>query len=358
VTVGFFSPLPPQRTGVAEYSAHLLDALRVHGDVRLNVSGDVNLYHIGNNHLHSDIYRRALNEPGVIVLHDAVLHHFLLGQLTRNEYIAEFTLNYGSWTAALAADLWNARGLSASDPRYFEHPMLKRICEAATSVIVHNPAAARIVRAHAPQATVVEIPHLHFPEPPSSDADVVEVRRRLSVRPLELLCGLFGHLRESKRVRSVIDACGRAGVRLLIAGNCPNNLEKALGPLLHAPHVIRCGYTSEAEFRELTHAVDVCANLRYPAAGETSGISIRLMGAGKAVLVTNSEENNRLPEAACVRIEPGVAERDHLTAALHWLREVPSHARAIGVRAAAYIRQEHAPSSVSAAYWSVLRASA
>ena len=59
-------------------------------------------------------------------------------------------------------------------------------------------------------------------------------------------------------------------------------------------------------------AVDACINLRYPAAGETSGIAIRLMGIGKPVLMTDRPECSRFPEDACMRIAPGVAERDSL----------------------------------------------
>ncbi|MDZ4801892.1 MAG: hypothetical protein SGI92_27370 [Bryobacteraceae bacterium] len=355
---GFFAPLPPARTGVADYAAHLLTALRQQGEVRTNAPGTVNLYHLGNNQLHAEIYRAALRHPGVIVLHDAVLHHFALGHLSRNEYLAEFTYNYGAWTAGLAADLWASRATSASDPRYFAHPLIRRVCETSRAVIVHNPAAARIVRSHAREARVFEIPHLLFPEPTPSDADLVEVRHRLGVRPLEPLCGLFGHLRESRRVRSVIEACGRAGMRLLVAGPCSSDLAKALAPYFAQPWVIRRDYSSANDFRLLTHAVDICANLRYPAAGETSGISVRLMGAGKAVLVTDSEENARYPETSCVRIESGLAERDHLTAVLDWLKQFPAHARAIGARAADHVRREHDPARVAEACWSVLRAAA
>ncbi len=360
MTVGFYSPLPPARTGIADYSAHLLAALRDAGggEIRENRPGDLNLYHLGNNQLHAGIYREALRRPGVIVLHDAVLHHFALGHLTRDEYLAEFVHNYGEWSMDLATDLWARRATSASDPRYFEYPLLRRICESAKAVIVHNPAAVRVVRRHAPDARVIEIPHLLFATPDPPQAEVLEVRAGLGVRPLEPLVGLFGHLRESKRVRTVVEACRDAGIRLLIAGSCPNDLAKALEPYLAEPHVIRRDHTDESEFQRLTHAVDICANLRYPSAGETSGISIRLMGAGKAVLVTDSEENSRYPETACVRIEPGLAERDHLTAVLEWLKRFPSHAQAIGTRAADHIRREHAPSRVADAYWSALRAAA
>ena len=88
---------------------------------------DVALYHVGNNQLHRAIYRRALADPGVVVLHDAVLQHFFLGSLDREAYVEEFIYNYGEWIARLAGDLWNNRARSAADPRYFEYPMLKRI---------------------------------------------------------------------------------------------------------------------------------------------------------------------------------------------------------------------------------------
>ena len=83
--VGFFSPLPPAATGVADYSATLLPFLRSSGTVDIAPETcDVALYHVGNNTLHRDIYQRALTHPGVVVLHDAVLQHLLLGMLDAN----------------------------------------------------------------------------------------------------------------------------------------------------------------------------------------------------------------------------------------------------------------------------------
>jgi hypothetical protein len=110
MTAGFFSPMPPARTGVADYSAALLKELRRSGSVRLNDSGaDARLYHLGNNQLHRSIYERALAQPGVVVLHDAVLQHFFLGWLTETEYVAEFIHNYGEWNRGFAERLWRNR---------------------------------------------------------------------------------------------------------------------------------------------------------------------------------------------------------------------------------------------------------
>ena len=57
--------------------------------------------------------------------------------------------------------------------------MLKRIATVSRVVVVHNPAAAAVVRKHAPDARVVEIPHL-FPRP------ALPVSRRSGPRPIPL----------------------------------------------------------------------------------------------------------------------------------------------------------------------------
>src|SRR6185295_18852761 len=123
--VGFFSPLPPAPTGVAEYAAALLPLLRSFGVVEIAPEEcDVALYHVGNNALHRDIYLRALRHPGVVVLHDAVLQHLLLGVLGANEYVEEFVYNYGEPCRDLGRQLWEQRARSGADVRYFARPML------------------------------------------------------------------------------------------------------------------------------------------------------------------------------------------------------------------------------------------
>src|SRR5688572_4488253 len=250
MTVGFYSPLPPARTGVADYSAALLTALQRHGNVEIAPQkSDVPLYHIGNNHLHAAIYHRALEDPGVVVLHDAVLHHFLLGQLDERAYIEEFVYNYGEWNRGLAADLWKSRGSSAADSRYFEYPLLRRLAERARAIVVHNPAAAAIVRQHAPAARIEEIPHLFSPPALPSPADALRYRPQLGVDPGTFLFGVFGYLRESKRLTNVLEAFQSARGALLVAGQfVSTDLERAVEPLLRLPGVIRLPYLSEREF--------------------------------------------------------------------------------------------------------------
>jgi glycosyltransferase involved in cell wall biosynthesis len=367
VTVGFFSPLPPARTGVADYSAELLRALAPLGSVKVNARHaaagiDVALYHLGNNGLHREIYNRALATPGVAVLHDAMLHHFFLGGGNEREYIAEFVYNYGPWSEDLAHELWRRRSRSAADPEYFRYPMLKRVVERSRAVIVHNPRAAELMRQHVREATVYEIPHLFaLPADVPSQSEVIRWRAARGIAPHVFLVGVFGHLRESKRLMALLRAFQRArrsaDMLLLIAGDfASSDLARAAEPLLgNDAGILRIGYLEERDFWLCSSAVDACINLRYPMAGETSGIAIRLMGLGKPVMLTAGEEIARFPESACVRVDPGQAEEEMLAEYLVWLARHPEDSRAIGQRAAMHIREHHAPARAAELYWQALQ---
>jgi glycosyltransferase involved in cell wall biosynthesis len=322
---------------------------------------DVALYHVGNNALHRGIYQRALTHPGIAVLHDAVLQHLLLGMLDRNEYIEEFVYNYGEpdgdRARELGRQLWEQRARSGADARYFARPMLKRLATASRAIIVHNPAAARRVCEHAPQARVIEIPHLFERPALPSPEETARFRESLGLTPATLLIGTFGHQRETKRLAVLLRAFQRAGAnaRLLVSGEfVSSTFENAIAPLLDHPGVIRTGYLPEPELWRYAAATDLCVNLRYPSAAETSGIAVRMMGIGKPVVFTASEALDRIPANACLRLDVGPEEEQMLAGYIAWLAGTREAGLEIGRRAAAHIAQYHAPEKVAREYWNVL----
>jgi len=360
VTIGYWAPLPPARTGVSDYAAALLEAMRRHAPVKVNAPGDIDLYQMGNNQLHRQIYARALAHPGVVILHDAVLQHFMLGSLTEAGYVAEFRYNYGEWSEETARRLWATRSRSASDPAFFRYPMLRRLAERSLAIIVHNPAAAAMVRNHSSTARVSIIRHLHIPQPPPAACDVSRLRAELGVPAHEFLLGVFGHLRESKRIASVLRAFRIARevapVRLLIAGDFVSaDYARALEPLLATAGVIRRPHLTDAAFLLHAAATDACISLRYPSAGETSGITVVLMGLDKPVLLTDSPEND-YPTDACIRVSAGLSEEEELTAQIIALAARSHQARRIGENAAAFIATEHDPNRAALTCLAILRA--
>ena len=143
------SPLPPDRSGVADFTARLVEMLSGDFEVEARREGapewlaaaDVRLYQMGNNSLHAGAYEATLAYPGVVELHDSVLHHFYLGRLSHEEYVAEHVYNGGESTRSRAERLWAKRGRSTIDEEFFSTPLLKRVVDSAERVIVHNPAA-------------------------------------------------------------------------------------------------------------------------------------------------------------------------------------------------------------------------
>jgi hypothetical protein len=142
---------------------------------------------------------------------------------------------------------------------------------------------------------------------------------------------------------------------LLIAGQfVSTDLERAVAPMLGAPGVLRLPFLPEREFWLAARAVDACINLRYPAAGESSGIAVRLMGIGKPVLLTEGLESAPFPEDGCVRIAAGVAERDSLWHHMVLLTSMAAVARTIGHRGAAHIAAHHGVEQIGKRFWDLL----
>jgi glycosyltransferase involved in cell wall biosynthesis len=357
--VGLYSPLPPVRSGVADYAAALLGALG--GDVVVGADGDVNLYQMGNNGLHAGIYERALARPGVVVLHDAVLHHFHLGYLDRARYVEEFVYCYGGWYRGMAEELWAGRAASGAAERYFRWPMVKRLAERALAVVVHNEGAAAMVRREAPGTRVEVIPHLPLAAPAVDGVAVERWRVERGVAPSHTLFGVMGYLRESKRVMAVLRVFARLRERrkdvwLLLAGEAGgSDLARAMAFYDGAEGVVREGHLGEVEFQMRAAACDVGVNLRYPAAGESSGLTARWLRLGRPVLVSDAAENRELPEAACPRVATGLGEEEELEALMEWMAESAVRRRECGRLGAEWAGEAMRLEAIAERYWRVLR---
>jgi glycosyltransferase involved in cell wall biosynthesis len=362
VIVGYHAPLPPAPTGVADYAAALLAELEKLCEVRTHAGeASVHLYQLGNNHLHGAIYDRALATSGVVLLHDANLHHFYLGRLTGEEYVREFAAQYGAWHEATARQLFVERALSAADPRYFQFPMLGKVLAGARAVIVHNRAAAVEVLRHSGgrDLPVEVIPHLMPPAPAPREGRVARLRERYAIAPSEFVLGVFGHLRPTKRIAAILRAFqaararGVRQLRLVIAGE-PVSREWDDAFDWRQPGLIRLGFLPGAEFWDWAHLVDAGVNLRYPSSSETSGIALRLMAAGKPVIVTAGEEWSGMPEGAVIPIGGGLGEQDELCFWMDRLAVERAWCRSVGTAARAHLERVHAPAAVARQVLAVL----
>jgi glycosyltransferase involved in cell wall biosynthesis len=287
------------------------------------------------------------------------LQHLMLGTLSHEEYIKEWVHNYGVWRRELGEELWDGRGKSAVDPRYFQFAMLRSGVERSRGVIVHNPGAAVMARAHG-ATKVFTIPHFFDSEEGPGDSEAMAFRQGMGIDPAVRLFGIFGFLRETKRVPACMTAFRRLHAlrpwtALLIAGDAvSNDLARLLESEEKHPSIYRTGHLSDRELKNAAAAVDCGLNLRYPGAGETSGIAIRLMGTGKPVIGTDNAENGDIPGYAMLRVRPGIAETAELFEHMLLVAEYPDVAKAIGNEARSHIQKRHGLETVVRQYWEAL----
>jgi glycosyltransferase involved in cell wall biosynthesis len=321
--VAFLSPLPPAQTGIAHYASMVLPGLVE----RLGVMAvgspdgydanafDLALYQLGNNPHHEWIYAEAMRRPGIVVLHDVVLHHLIVEMtLARGDakgYIEALRASHGEAGAAWARG--RAMGLH-SEMGNFLLPASVALANRSRGVIVHNHDAAGRLRSFGVHTPLTVVPHPYLPEPPHHDR--AAIRAALGFREDDRVIGLFGFLTSAKRGEIVMEAFAAARkrdarIKLLIVGQPAPNIDTAA---LAGEGVVITGYVADDQFGAYYAAADRLVNLRYPSAGETSGTLIRAFDAGRPVAVSDYAQFAELPDSCVSKIPFGDGEVDALAA--------------------------------------------
>ena len=352
IRAAFFSPLPPARSGIADYSAALLEALDPL--VRLQVfSGggeafdprdfDLAVYQVGNNQFHDFVYETALRHPGVVVMHETNLHHLICDiSVKRGDwegYIAECAYNGGPAARARACQV--RRGEIAPD--YEGLKMTRRLLETARAVVVHSQFAAGEIRAAGFAGPLAVIPHGAWVPVANRNA----YRHKLGLGENAALAGIFGFLKPYKRIPEALRAFRRftrimPEARLILVGEPHPDLplDALIRSLDLSAHVRALGFSDPPDFVGYLAACDVALNLRYPTAGESSGTLLRALGLGKPALVSDVGAFRELPDDVCAKVPVDAAEEDTIFDYLNLLASRPDVARALGVRARAYVERE------------------
>ena len=351
-----FSPMPPSKSGIADYSEAL--AAELSQRVRLQVFGgpspsfnpadfDISVYQLGNNPCHGFACEAALRYPGIAVMHEANLHHL----------VADLTINRGDWDAYLAecelnggpAALAFARRVRALEvgPDYDGLPMTRRLLNASRGLIVHSEFVAGQMREQGFEGPVAVIPHGTWI--PRTDRNAA--RHLLGLDPATPLVGAFGFLKPYKRIAESLRALRRLvavdpRVRMILVGEPHPDfpVHQIIRTLGLSEHVRVIGFAPIERFVEYMGACDIVLNLRYPTVGETSGSLQRAMGLGKAVIVSDIGSFSELPDDTCLKVPAGpdlaTQEEDLIFQYLNLLVSRPDLAQAMGNRAKRSVERE------------------
>jgi glycosyltransferase involved in cell wall biosynthesis/SAM-dependent methyltransferase len=362
IKLAFFSPLPPARSGIADYSAALLDELRSLVEVETFSSKsarfdpknfDAVLYQVGNNAHHDFCYETALQHPGVVVVHEANLHHL----------IADMTIKRGDWDAYMQA-IEHEGGPAAREyaervraleigPDYEGVPMLRRLLSRSKAAVVHSGCVELELRKAGFEGPVARIPHgAWIPE-----ASRMDYRTRLGLDENTPLIGTFGFLKPYKRIAESLRALRRLvrvqpNVKMILVGEPHPEfaLESLIRSLDLQSHVRILGFQPIEEFVGYIAACDIVLNLRYPTVGENSGTLMRALGLGKAVIVSAVGSFSELPDSICLKAPVDASEEDHLFEYLNLLVSRSDVRSALGARAREWVETECAWPKVAKKY--------
>ncbi|HWX10197.1 MAG TPA: glycosyltransferase family 4 protein, partial [Gaiellaceae bacterium] len=315
------------------------------------------LYHIGNDpDAHAWIVDALRRRPGVVVLHDFVIHHLVagmtIGRKDGHAYLAAMEREAGVAGRMLGWGVLEGRVPPLWEVRPTEFPLAGEILDHATGVIVHSRYAATHAREHGYDGPLWRIPHPAWPTPPIEPVAVEGAP----------LIGCFGHLNENKRIPQLLRAFAEfrrthPDARLLLVGaeapgfDLAGRLER-LG--LDSEGVIREPYVEEARLWSLLAACDACVLLRAPTMGETSGSAIRALSLGKPLVVSDLGWFAELPDDVAFKVPVGGDEEvKAIVAALEQLAD-PAVAARMGGAAHALIERDHELGRVAELYLAAL----
>ncbi len=356
-----WTPLAPQRGGVAECAAPLLRELASHADVvavvRDDVVGrvpapegcavvaasqyrpgpqDVGVYHVADDAaLHAYMHARALVEPGLAVLHDPSLVELYLaigggpdGAVFREEARHNRPDLGGDLPSGVADGPLGIDSLALL--------MTRRLVETSAVALVGSAWAAAELAGRSPGARV-----LHVPEPVALGEVPVAARPAGAGATI----GLFGVAEGPARVLAALDAFralsgAHPGARLVVAlqpstDEVAAEIDRAVAAAGSPPEVTVVRDASDAARRgALMSTCDAVVALDPYVTGATGRTVLEAFAAARVVVVVDAPQYRELDERYCRRVPADpAAEPGALRDAIALVLRDPGAARSAGLEA-------------------------
>ena len=383
--LAFVTPLPPERTGIADYAVQLLPSLLDDFDITLVVQQeqvllapileslprhdaawlsahahefDQILYQFGNSPFHSSMFPLLRAHPGVVVLHDFYLSNVLAyEQMTGGmpNAWADALFHSHGFRALQASQLPGNHAAAMND-----FPCNLEVLQGATRVIVHSEHALQLAREwYGPDAarnwTVVPLPRA---APALQDRQAA--RAALGIADDTFLVCTFGYIGPSKLSDVLVQAWLASSLYrdtkcelVLVGANHTGEFGERLAETIEdagAGRRIRiAGWTDEAAYHQYLQAADLGVQLRSISRGETSAAVLDVMNYGVPVIVNANGSMAALPPDA-VWMLPDHFELPELVNALDTLRHDSARRVELGGRARDVLRNQHRPDHCAVRY--------
>lgn len=362
--LAMFSPMPPAPTGIADYTAGLLDVLPERWEIDVFAEEhlredkwigrrqrllrhtqrrrrqrmrpyDLAIYHVGNSetfHYPIPLVRR---QPGLLVLHDAVLHPSRAAHHLRAHDLDGYRAALQRGRPDVANDVGHlVVGGFGTPALYWSFPMCEDLVRASRLTVVHGDLLARWLRAQLPDARIDSVVHwLPVPDPP--EELVAAWRVDLGVESGRPLVATFGHIGSEHRIELILEALADIAddqdFVFVAVGAADSELAQLPAARRLGQRARWTGYLSDLDFGAVMCAADIAINLRYPTARASSGAQQQLLQLGTPTVIHDLVHLRGIPDGAVQRVPtgtPGEEKAALRSALLEWLSDPAARRRA------------------------------
>ncbi len=381
--LAYVSPLPPEKTGIADYSAELIPELARYYDIELITDQakvednwltanfpvrsvawyqvhaknyDRIMYQFGNSAFHQHMFALLAEHPGIVVLHD----FFLSGVLNYLDYT-------GYLPGALSAAQYESHGYPAlidqktnRDASIWKYPCNKVVLDQATGIIVHSRFSISLAEAWYGVGSATEwrhIPHLRaMPEATDRQA----TRAAIGIAETDFVVCAFGLLGITKLNDRLLKAwlnsplatdsrCHLVFVGQNDDGSYGADLSTVIAESPQQNRIKITGFASQALYRQYLASADVAVQLRTRSRGETSGTVLDCMAYGIPTIVNAHGSSADLPNENLLKLNNEFTQAE-LVDALTRLWSEAALRQKLSSASVDYIKHQHHPAQIGQMY--------
>ncbi|HCE91166.1 MAG TPA: glycosyl transferase family 1 [Acidovorax sp.] len=375
--LAYVSPLPPERSGISDYSAELLPALAQHYEIEVIVAQagvtddwitancpvrtvdwfiansaryDRVIYHFGNSAFHQHMFGLLDRIPGVVVLHDfflsGVIHHMDGTGYLPGYFVEQLYRSHGYVGLSEFAQTKDAANI------IWKYPCSRIIIESGVGVIVHSRSSNRLTQLWYGDGWInwSALPLLRAP---AADNENAVVRTALGFAETDFVVCSFGIIGPTKLNHRLLNAwlasdlAKSENCHLIFVGE--NNSEKYGSDLLSqigknssksSIHIT--GWVDKESFNNYLVAANIGVQLRTLSRGETSAAVLDCMNHGLATIVNANGSMADLADDAVWKLHDEFDDQA-LIHALETLWRDQRKRSQIGENARSIIRNNHDP---------------
>lgn len=381
--LAYVSPMPPERTGIADYSAELLPALSEHYEIELVVAPEhvddpwVNkhlkvrdvswlrahakqidrvLYQMGNSPFHSYMLGLLEEIPGTVVLHD----FYLSGLMEWRELHGG---EVGVWVRALYDSQGYQAVCSASvnaEEAKRRYPVNWGVLQRAQGIIVHSDYSRRLAQewyGSERSSDWAMIPLLRIA---TQETNKQSARRGLGIKDDDFVICSFGFVDATKLnhrlLKALLDSPLMSDTRCHLifvgenhGGEYGARLLKAIRDSSLEQRIRITGFASNEVYRQYLEVADVAVQLRTYSRGETSAAVLDCMNYGLPIIV-NANGSMAEFDSDAVWMLPDEFSDAELTVALETLWSDSELRHTLGQKARQIILDQHSPTKCASLY--------